>query len=223
MTEQLYICDHAKECDIDFGTCNGKKPFTLSQLPRYSSFVDINSWDCMMVNTKVKRIPYQEDKMEYKEIKEEYEKLKECSMIEMGKKFQDGGEYCKQYRDAMVVWLDMKYRLNDDIDLDDLISVSKKHGGIYYLAREGFIRPIEPEVFYKVTDKFKYNGPAKSIQGVYMIAKIEPNACMLVGVDNFEYFGLVHKTRVSNERKITQKEFKSMAGSCFEYLTKIED
>jgi hypothetical protein len=106
------------------------------------------------------------------EVKMEYKIKKIATMVNMEEK-----RPCRDdFRGACQEWLDMDYRLNDPIDLGDLILVAEKYNGIQWLIDHGFIEKVEEE-FYSRGDRFE-----ESTGWKYILCEVTHHKMMLFNV-----------------------------------------
>jgi len=87
---------------------------------------------------------------------------------------------------------------------------------IPFLIRKCFIKK-KKEIFYKVGDKFEYNGK-------YLLSQVGNNSCCLIALAGF-HRGNRYKepANVRDCGKITMAEFSKIAGDCVDKFKKIDD
>ncbi len=109
-------------------------------------------------------------------------------------------------------------QVNSVLDNDDFITWAEAdHTGkrIKWLIEKGYIEEVEPEVFYKKGDRFKYlpkDGTGSMYSGAeFIIAGINTNTLMLINLADGGRW--TAETTVTDMTKITKAEFDRMCGT----------
>lgn len=142
-----------------------------------------------------------------------YKLLKPITLNDMLK--NGAQETCKDFIAFAMKAGKAGYTWDDEISLEDALEWRKTN---FFFERR-YIEEVKQEVFYKVTDRFKY----KNSKEEWMIAQVNYNEVMLVATNCNDFFGLSYKVKVQDRERITLAEFKRMADCCFDKLVKIDD
>ena len=222
--EQRWICDHWGECDDD---CYHKKA--------HKAHKSCSTSTCGITNNLVNCIPYQEEIYHHdrcikcsnygsvfctsccffhpdynkEEAMKEYESLKPISMFALSKTVTCGTEMRK-----FVLMFIPKYEWKGEIPLDE-IAKHFPHQPAWenHLIGHGFIKIVEPEVFYQIGEKFQKDGDSWTYR---LNHSGNGWVCLSSTIDCNCW---VEAKKVVNVFRITQKEFWKICGT--EKFTKI--
>lgn len=122
------------------------------------------------------------------------------------------GELC------IEIWRGQNYGKFDEVPLDTLkkIASARRHDGLKWLEKKGFIKEKEPEIFYKVGDRFKVSDPMSTFfEEEYILSTNNSSDCGLVSLKT----GLMwtHPIHVKDCNKINTEELKKMFGVTGEF------
>lgn len=93
------------------------------------------------------------------------------------------------------------------VHMDIAVRIAEELGEVQYLIDHGFIREVEPEVFYEVGDELNRENT------IYQVSQSRPFEVSLIviqGDDKGNRFS--NPVRVDNIRKITKTELSEMCG-----------
>ncbi len=116
--------------------------------------------------------------------------------------------------DSLCNWVhksDNVYRHADLMRINGFIEYAEKHGCfIKWLIENEYIEKVEPEIFYKLGDKFERLGSGKYCGFEFILASPENNTAMLINTnDGGRWTGGI---KVKNITKITEMELSEMCG-----------
>ena len=132
----------------------------------------------------------------------EYESLKPISMFALSKTVTCGTEMRK-----FTLMFIPKYEWKEEVPLSEIVKhFPHQPQWAPKFISHGFIREVEPEVFYGTGDKFKNNYSGQK----YILAMVGDEKVNLICLkDGYRWSGAVF---IKNPEKITENEFKLLIG-----------
>jgi hypothetical protein len=201
--KELYVCNKAED-NTSCNSCNNKIPKSLEYINNTNRlFINPNLNFCTYRNIPVKAIPYKKEEKveEYKVIKSftKYDYIIQHQKKYGWTSFKDS---CAEFQKDMEGWVNDKCIIDPKINNTPTMCSDNfyKHGVMF-----GFLEKVEPEVFYKVGDRFTND----CMETEYILAKAElNNAVIMVNLSNGNLWSGSRK--VSDWDKIPKSKFEEI-------------